>query len=214
MIASFEKPSEIAREQMRMRATRDGRLEIFPPRRYACTLFTKRFSLPPPAKEMRFSDSAAFSCIFKGVPRANLSISNSVEREFDAFAIENSIESRVAFCSKTSLRLEVPNSGLHPKILGRKKFLVVRTFNISETILQDRVIDRSRDDRLDVPDVRKGPRKTAQLPLLAARWRDGILLFSTFHHRVPRKFYEARYRFILSFGKTDFVNDVLLAVTR
>lgn len=61
--------------------------------------------------------------------------------------------------------IRVPNSGLHPKILGREKFLVVRAFNISETILQDRVIDRSRNDRLDIPDVRKGPRKTAQLPL-------------------------------------------------
>ncbi|KYQ59209.1 hypothetical protein ALC60_01795 [Trachymyrmex zeteki] len=33
-------------------------------------------------------------------------------------------------------------------------------------------------------------------------------------HKGPRKFYEARYRFILSFEKTDFVNDVLLAGTR
>ncbi|KYN21533.1 hypothetical protein ALC57_06147 [Trachymyrmex cornetzi] len=115
MIASFEKPSEIAREQMRMRA------------RYACTLFTKRFSLPPPAKEMRFSDSAAFSCIFKGVPRANLSISNSAERV--RRICENSIE-----CNREDASF----------------------------------------------------------------------------HRGPRKFYEARYRFILSFEKTDFVNDVLL----
>jgi hypothetical protein len=42
-------------------------------------LFTKRFSLPPSAKEMRFSDSAALPCIFKD-PCANHSVFNGMER--------------------------------------------------------------------------------------------------------------------------------------
>ncbi|KYN04357.1 hypothetical protein ALC62_05123 [Cyphomyrmex costatus] len=129
-------------------------------RRYACTLFTKRFSLPPPAKQMRFSDSAAFSCIFKGVARANLPIFNSAERV--RRICENSIE--------------------HNREMTRRSAL--------------------------------------------KECRGGILLFSTFHFREdasgfvsriawgPRKFYEARYRFILSFEQADFVNDVLLAGTR
>lgn len=131
--------------------------------------------------------------------------------------------------------IRVPNSGLRPKILGRERFLVASAFNISETILQRRVIDRSRDgwlERRTVP-VRKGPprekRRRSYIPCLHKReggWcfiffdtplreaRFGIPLSRRRSVGGPRKSYGARYRSVLSFEQVDFASDVLLPGVR
>jgi len=121
--------------------------------------------------------------------------------------------------------IRVPNSDLHPKILGRKKFLVVRAFirdyptGSRDRSFEGRPARRSRRKKGSAENSAVTPCSTMEgwhfiifdIPLRGG-W-SGIRLEDR-ENKGPRKFYEARYRFILSFEKTDFVNDVFLAGTR
>lgn len=63
------------------------------------------------------------------------------------------------------------------KYLAKRAFLVVRTFNISGTVLRYRVIDRSRDDRR-----KKGSAEnSAVTPTYEREGGSSILFFSTFY---------------------------------